>query len=285
MSAHARHAACAIDHQVGCGHLLGAAHPPGGSGEGGSHDCPALGPVDHDHLGGAGLGQRQDHRPGRAAGPDHQATPVLGLESVAMTQRGQKSLSVGIVCPPAGPSVNVTQLTAASRVTAGVARSTRPAIASLWGMVTERPAMPSARIPARAGLGLAGGDRKAHGYPTQPHLGEGRVVQEGRERMVDGSPMTPTTVVAAETRPMSGREGHGSTVSAVVSIWSSRFGGLDLVGGGSGAGPYSSPRWPTGVPVVSPTPQWPAPGPRWWRRTLSRPFPSPRNSARARSMG
>ena len=69
---------------------------PDRPGQCGCHLGPALGPVDHDHLGRTRLGQRHDDCPGCAACPDHQAAPASGLESVAMAQRGHEPLAVGV---------------------------------------------------------------------------------------------------------------------------------------------------------------------------------------------
>ncbi|GIT46330.1 MAG: hypothetical protein Ct9H300mP12_09150 [Acidimicrobiales bacterium] len=87
----------------------------------------------------------------RAAPPAPRTTtrrPVTSIpESCA---RPSRKPSPSVLCPTNWPSSTTTQFTAPSAVASSVHRSTSAATAALWGMVTDRPEIPRARIPSKA---------------------------------------------------------------------------------------------------------------------------------------
>ena len=159
-------------------------------------------PVDHHHLAGPGVGQGGDDRPGRPAGPDHQTAAPAGIEVGRRVEGRRPDPAPSVLSPPRRTRRRrTTQLTAPSRSATADRRSTRAATASLWGMVTDRPRMPRARAPARASAGAA---RPAPGSPPTPSRARARrrrcCADAGDSEWATGSPITPTTAVAADSR-------------------------------------------------------------------------------------
>ena len=100
-------------------------------------------------------------------------------------------------CHP--PSSSTTQLTAPSRAAVGLQVSTAAATSSLWGMVTDRPAMPRVRAPASAAAACPAGTANPTETQSSPSSAKAALWSRGDSECATGYPITPTTRVAADS--------------------------------------------------------------------------------------
>ena len=117
---------------------------------------------------------------------------------------------------PRQPSPSATtQLTAPSRAAKGDRRATRRAASSLWGMVTESPRRPSVLAPARAAAVWPAGTRNPTETQSRPSSAKAVLCRSGESEWATGSPMTPTTVVAADSPAGTAADGVRGSGAAV----------------------------------------------------------------------
>ena len=188
-----------VDHQVAARCVVGR-RPPGPTAPArAAAACrPVRRAVDHHHLGGAGVGQGGDHRPGRATGPDHQAARARRGRTVRLRARAATSPAPSVLSP-SQPSAVVGHAVDGARAARppGCDGPTAAATSSLWGMVTDSPRIPRARAPARAAPARPGGHGEADRHPVEPELRRRRRCGgSGDSEWATGYPMTPTTRVA-----------------------------------------------------------------------------------------
>ena len=144
----------------------------------------AGGPVHHHHLGRAGVGQGQDHGPGRAAGarPPGSAAPA-GSKPAPRGAAPPGIPAPSVESPTSAPSRRVTQFTTPSRRATGGALVDRSDGRLLVGHGHRQPGDAEGPHPGQGVARAAGGDGKATDTQSRPEGVEGGVVQQRRQRV------------------------------------------------------------------------------------------------------
>ena len=157
-----------VDHQVGGGDGVGGgrADPTGGArqGDGGLRRARRVRLTTTTSAAPA-RGQRQDHRPRRAAGADHHAPAPAGSKPSRRAGR-RRSPAPSVLSPTSSSPSGTTQLTAPRAAASSLRRSTAAATAVLCGIVTDSP-RGRARAWRRARRRPALGDLEGHVDPVE----------------------------------------------------------------------------------------------------------------------
>ena len=99
--------------------------------------------------------------------------------------------------PNSIPSVCTTIVLAAPRARAVTdSSSTTAAAASLWGIVTDRPPIPSARMPSTASATSPGATSKARYTQSRPSARKAALWMAGDRECRTGDPMTAASRVS-----------------------------------------------------------------------------------------